>query len=156
MIERYVCDNCYTSYENIEDKACDCGNDDNGYIKERRCSTCWEWRDDLYYLDSFRCCRDCRVHAKTIIRLGIITPDEIIQNISLERVRGRNAVLQEAVPVSQIELRKGKIIGETQTVWREPVVWNEYEKEWQVVDEAEAREIWLSESDNDHIIQPLY
>lgn len=88
-----------------------------------------------------------------MVRLGIVAPDEVIEDIFQERVRGRNMAMEDGVPVSEIELRRGKIVGVTQTVWSEPVVWDEDWQKWQVIDDAEVRRLWLSPGDDDCLIE---
>ena len=70
-----------------------------------------------------------------MIRLGIIAPGETILDIFHERVRMRNCIVGEGVMVSNIELKKGKVIGEIVSDFPAPVIWQEDMKQWQVVDD---------------------
>lgn len=130
---KYLCDCCEQEIDIWAGIECGCY--DHGVIEQRSCPTCWEWRDASEFRNDIDCCHDCRVHAKTMVRLGITGPDETLLDTYHERVRMRNCVVQESTPVSHIELRKGKIIGWIESRSREPIMWIECEKEWQVVDD---------------------
>ena len=131
---RHLCDNCEKEIDVWAGIDCDCY--DHGILEQEQCPTCWEWRDSGEYTDPYTlsCCHDCHVHAKTMVRLGIVRPDDTIIDIFHERVRMRNCVVCESMPITNIALYKGKIIGETVSGFPSQVVWQEYMKEWQVVD----------------------
>ena len=95
--------------------------------------------------DQIACCDYCRFQAKTMIRLGILSIEETVLETFYETVRMRNATLHKDAPISNIELKKGKIIGEIVSDCLAPVVWQEDIKEWEVVDDFVVHELMCQE-----------
>lgn len=129
MIQCMNCGEGYELSENVPAYCDGCGSDDWG----EQCPTCREFRDGIEYIAEYdEECNDCRCSANKRQELGIVGTDDIVIETIVDRVRRRNLVLEDSVPISDIALREGKLTGRIQDEWCEPVVW--HGGYWQVLD----------------------